>query len=182
MSSILTYNQLFARVCKFANALKARGVGKGDVVITYMPMVVELAITMLACARIGAIHSVVFGGFSAEALANRILASKCKLVVCADGTFRGDKFIALKQVTDDAIGIAAGRGHTVTCTIMAKNVPDGQGPAIPYDEARDCVFQEIEGAETADCPPVWVDAEDPLFFLYTSGSTGMPKGVVHTTG
>lgn len=174
---ILTYKQLHQKVCLFANVLKNNGVKKGDRVCIYMPMVPELAIAVLACARIGAIHSVVFGGFSAQSIADRIQDAQCEMVITADGGFRGTKDIPLKNVIDDAL---------VQCpSVKTVIVLTRSRTPISMIKGRDKWWQdEINKVETlglVDCEPEEMDAEDELFILYTSGSTGKPKGVVHTT-
>ncbi|OGR26355.1 MAG: acetate--CoA ligase [Desulfobacterales bacterium RIFOXYA12_FULL_46_15] len=174
----ISYQQLHEKVCQFANALKARGVEKGDRVAVYMPMIPELAVTMLACARIGAIHSIVFGGFSAEALSDRILDSRCKVLVTADGVMRGPKAVPLKGAADMALTLCEKRGHTVDSCIVVKRT----GSDIKMLPGRDVFWHEAVAEESSDCPVEWMDAEDPLFILYTSGSTGKPKGVQHTVG
>jgi acetyl-CoA synthetase len=174
----ISYKQLHERVCRFANALKAKGVVKGDRVAIYMPMIPELAITMLACARIGAIHSIVFGGFSAEALSNRILDSLCKVVVTADGVMRGAKAVPLKGSADTAMALCKEQGHEVEYCFVVKRT----GSQVEMYPVRDVWWHEAADQEAPDCPVEWMDAEDPLFILYTSGSTGTPKGVQHTVG
>ena len=170
-----TYNELYAEVCRTANMLKAQGIGKGDRVCFYMPMVAELAIAVLACARIGAIHSVVFAGFSATALADRIKDATCKAVICSDGNFRGTKDIPVKAVVDAALEQDCDSIETV---IVYKRT----GTEVTMTEGRDIWWHEgIEG-QSDHCPAEEMDAEDMLFILYTSGSTGKPKGVVHTCG
>ena len=170
----LTYKQLHAEVCRFANVLKARGVKKGDRVTIYMPMIPEAAISMLACARIGAIHSVVFGGFSPDSLAGRIEDCKSDVVVTADEGIRGGRKIPLKaNVTPPATRL--GR---VTSVIVVRRT----GAAVNMKAGRDVYYDEIAKTVPADCPCEEMSAEDPLFILYTSGSTGKPKGVLHTTG
>ncbi|HVN38994.1 MAG TPA: acetate--CoA ligase [Myxococcota bacterium] len=171
---VLTYGQLHREVCRFANALKRLGVRKGDRVAIYMPMIPELPIAMLACARIGAPHSVVFGGFSAEALRDRILDVGAKLVVTADGGFRRGAPYALKPAVDEAL-----RGDTpVQYVVMVRRT----GEPTHFVAGRDLWWREVVERESADCKPVALDAEHPLFVLYTSGSTGKPKGILHTTG
>ncbi len=170
----ITYRELHAAVCKFANALKARGVKKGDRVCIYMPMIPEAAMAMLACARIGAVHSVVFGGFSPESLKDRILDSDCRVVITADEGVRGGKKIPLKANTDAALK-ACPNVHT----LLVVQHTHGQ---IAWDAKRDVWYHEAIAAVSADCAPEIMDAEDPLFILYTSGSTGKPKGALHTSG
>ena len=180
----LTYKELHEQVCKFANVLKSHGVAKGDCVSIYMPMIPELAIAMLACARIGAIHSIVFGGFSAEALADRIVDSACRVVLTTDGMFRGDRPMARKQPADEAIALADSRmgDASVHTCIVVRRVGEGQGMACPMREGRDLWWHDAMAEARADCPCEEMDAEDPLFILYTSGSTGKPKGVQHNVG
>jgi len=170
----VTYRELHENVCRLANVLKNRGVKKGDRVCIYMPMIVEAAYAMLACARIGAVHSVVFGGFSPQSLQDRILDSDCQTVITADEGVRGGKPVPLKQNTDDALS-ACPNVHTV---VVVKRT----GGNIAWDDARDIWYQEATEQVDADCPPEIMGSEDPLFILYTSGSTGKPKGVLHTTG
>ena len=180
----LTYKELHEQVCKFANVLKSRGVKKGDCVSIYMPMIPELAIAMLACARIGAIHSIVFGGFSAEALADRIVDSACRVVLTTDGMFRGDRPMARKQPADEAIALADSRmpdAHVHTC-IVVQRVGERPDLPCPMREGRDLWWHDAMAEARADCPCEAMDAEDPLFILYTSGSTGKPKGVQHNVG
>jgi acetyl-CoA synthetase len=171
-----TYQELYREVCKFASVLKKKGLKKGDRVALYMPMIPELPIAMLACARIGVIHSVVFGGFSAESLRDRILDCGAKLVVTADGGFRGGKVIDLKGNADVALRECP---SVETCIVHKRS-----GADIHMEKGRDSWWQEEMDAEdiTSHCEPEEMDAEDPLFILYTSGSTGKPKGVLHTTG
>ena len=175
-SRTLTYAQLHREVCQFANALKQLGVGKGDVVGIYMPMIPEAAIAMLACARIGAPHTVVFGGFSAEALRDRLNDGKAKVVVTADGGFRKDKAVSLKPQVDKAL--EGGAAPTVEHVVVVQRTKE----AIQMVEGRDHWWHELQPQTSADCPAESMDSEDMLFILYTSGSTGKPKGVVHTTG
>lgn len=173
-SQRISYTQLLEKVNRFANVLKRNGVGKGDRVCLYMPMIPELAVATLACARIGAIHSVVFAGFSAQALSDRINDSACKMVITADGLFRGAKEIPLKSVVDEALESC----DSVTCVLVVERT----GWPIQMDASRDRWFHEEEKQVDSVCPAEEMDAEDPLFILYTSGSTGKPKGVVHTCG
>jgi acetyl-CoA synthetase len=172
----ITYRQLHARVCRFANALKRLGARKGDRITIYMPMIPEAAIAMLACARIGAVHSVVFGGFSPDALAGRIRDCESNIVITADQGVRGAKPIPLKANVDEA----ASRDSVTTLqkVLVVRNT----GAAIDWVEGRDAWLHELEAEVDADCPCEEMNAEDPLFILYTSGSTGKPKGVLHTTG
>jgi acetyl-CoA synthetase len=171
---IITYNELHDQVCRLANVLKQRGIGKGDCVSIYMPMIPEAAVAMLACARIGAIHSVVFGGFSAEALKDRILDSDCKLVITADESLRGGRATPLKANTDKALKHCP---HVHSVIVIKRT-----GAELDWKEGRDLWYHEAVKGVSADCPAEEMDAEDPLFILYTSGSTGKPKGVLHTTG
>ena len=170
----ITFKELHAQVCRFANALKARGVNKGDRVTIYMPMVPEAAVAMLACARIGAIHSVVFGGFSPDALAGRIKDCGSTVVITADEGIRGGRPIPLKANTDKALAACP---DCTTCFVVRRT-----GTDIAWQDGRDVWYHEaVKGADAA-CPPTEMNAEDPMFILYTSGSTGKPKGVLHTTG
>ncbi len=170
----ITYNELYEHVTKLANVLKSRGVKKGDRVCIYMPMIPEAAYAMLACTRIGAVHSVVFGGFSPESLKDRILDSDCRVVITADEGLRGGRPVPLKKNTDKALEHCP----NVNTVITVKRT----GGDIGWVEGRDIWYEEATAAATTDCPPEEMDAEDPLFILYTSGSTGKPKGVLHTTG
>lgn len=168
-----TYGELYDEVCLFANVLKKNGVKKGDRVGLYLPMVIELPVAVLACARIGAVHSVVFAGFSAESLANRILDSQCKIIITADAVFRGNKLISLKKEVDEACDKCVQEGFNVERVIVVKR----QGDKIKWVPNRDAWFHdELQGVEK-HCDVEWVNAEDPLFMLYTSGSTGKPKGM-----
>ncbi|MCF8033094.1 MAG: acetate--CoA ligase [Desulfarculaceae bacterium] len=178
---IITYRQLHEEVCKFANVLKGFGVKKGDRVTIYLPMIPELAISMLACARIGAIHSVVFGGFSAEALKDRIVDSECSLVITSDGTYRGGKAVTLKQIADEAMLGAEKEGTKVPAAVVVERVGPGKGIECPMTGGRDQYYHDLMADADGACEVEWMDAEDPLFILYTSGSTGKPKGVLHTT-
>jgi acetyl-CoA synthetase len=170
----ITYKELHAEVCRFANVLKARGVKRGDRVTIYMPMIPEAACAMLACARIGAIHSVVFGGFSPDSLANRIKDCDSTCVITADEGVRGGKIIPLKLNVDAALAQAPG----VTTVLVVERT----GADVPMTEGRDVMYEAEAENISAECPPEPMGAEDPLFILYTSGSTGKPKGVLHTTG
>ena len=177
----LTYKQLHEQVCKFANVLKSKGVKKGDRVSIYMPMVKELAIAMLACTRIGAVHSIVFGGFSSESLADRIVDSGCKILITTDGVYRGSKAVTLKANADEAMDLAEKQGVTVTTCIVYERVGQDKLP-VKMKPGRDHWWHHVMKDASPVCEPEWMDAEDPLFILYTSGSTGKPKGVLHTTG
>ncbi|BCX82163.1 acetyl-CoA synthetase [Methylomarinovum caldicuralii] len=174
VSQRFTYRELHAQVCRLANVLKNQGIGKGDRVCIYLPMIPEAAVAMLACARIGAIHSVVFGGFSAEALRDRILDADCRLLITADEGLRGGKHVPLKANADQALRECPG----VRSVLVVRR----SGGKIGWTEGRDVWYHEAVAAAAEDCPPESMEAEDPLFILYTSGSTGKPKGVVHTTG
>jgi acetyl-CoA synthetase len=170
----ITYRELHAQVCRFANVLKARGVKKGDRVTIYLPMIPEVAVAMLACARIGAVHSVVFGGFSPDSLAGRIEDARSTVVITADEGIRGGRKVPLKANTD----VAADRAGGVGTVIVVRRT----GAAVKMQAGRDVYYDEIAKTVGADCPCEEMNAEDPLFILYTSGSTGKPKGVLHTTG
>ncbi len=170
----LTYNNLFKEVCKFANVLKTQGVQKGDRVAIYLPMIPEAAVAMLACARVGAVHSVVFGGFSASALVDRINDAGVKAVVTADGGYRRGNIVPLKATVDEALE----KTPSVESVIVVERTKNDIG----MKEGRDHFYHELMADASEDCPAEEMDAEDPLFILYTSGSTGKPKGVLHTTG
>jgi acetyl-CoA synthetase len=170
----LTYSELHLEVCRVANALKERGVKKGDRVAIYLPMIPEAAIAMLACARIGAAHSVVFGGFSAQALRDRIQDGGCTAVITADGSFRRGAVLALKPQVDEAL-VGTEGVHTVLVVKRARN-------AVAWTEGRDVWYQDVVTRASTECPPEPMDSEDLLYLLYTSGSTGKPKGIAHTTG
>ena len=169
----ITYNELSIRVNKFANVLKSQGVGKGDRVCIYLPMIPELAVAVLACARIGAIHSVVFAGFSSTALSTRINDATCKMVITSDGSFRGAKTIDLKSIVDDALEDCP----CVETVLVVKRI----NSEVVMKEGRDKWLQPLLNDVSSNCEPENMDAEDPLFILYTSGSTGKPKGMVHST-
>jgi acetyl-CoA synthetase len=173
VSRHITYQELHEHVCRFANVLKKHGVGKGDRVTIYLPMIPEAAYAMLACARIGAIHSVVFGGFSPEALAGRIEDARSDVVITADEGVRGGRKIPLKENVDAALE----KAHAKTVIVVTRT-----GAAIDMKPGRDVRYEDEAANVPADCPYAEMSAEDPLFILYTSGSTGMPKGVLHTTG
>jgi acetyl-CoA synthetase len=175
-SYAITYRDLYERVCRFANALRAQGAGKGDRITIYMPMIPEAAVAMLACARIGAIHSIVFGGFSPDSLAGRIHDCDSNLIITADEGVRGGKKIPLKANVDAALS-----KHDLPCVKKVVVVRYTNSP-INWVEGRDVWYQDIVADQPTECEPERMNAEDPLFILYTSGSTGKPKGVLHTTG
>lgn len=170
----ITYQELHDQVCRLANALRERGVKKGDRVCIYMPMIPEAAYAMLACTRIGAIHSIVFGGFSPEALKDRIQDAECEVVITSDEGLRGGKRVPLKKNADVALAQCPG---VHTCIVVKRT-----GGDIAWDEKRDFWYADLVGRQASQCEPEVMDSEDPLFILYTSGSTGKPKGVLHTTG
>ncbi len=175
-SQHISYRELHEKVCRLANALRAQGVSRGDRVTLYLPMIPEAAISMLACARIGAIHSVVFGGFSPEALANRVVDCESSIVITADQSVRGGKKVPLKANVDKALQ------HNDVTTVEKVVVVKRTGGDIDWVDGRDVWYEEITAAADPDCEPEEMSAEDPLFILYTSGSTGKPKGVLHTSG
>lgn len=175
---VLTYKQLLDKVETFANVLKNNGVKKGDRVCVYLPMVPELVIAVLACARIGAIHSVVFGGFSAQSIADRINDAECKLVITADGSFRANKVLELKSIVDDALMQCKSIERVIVLTRTRTPVSVIKGRDVWWEDE----IKKVETMGNPACPAEEMDSEDPLFILYTSGSTGKPKGVVHTTG
>jgi acetyl-CoA synthetase len=172
----ITYRQLYEEVCQFANGLKSRGVGKGDMVTIYMPMIPEAAVAMLACARIGAPHSVVFGGFSPDALGGRIKGCDAKVVITADEGLRGGRKVPLKKNVDTAL--SDNDLPSVETVVVVRRT----GGDVAWEDGRDVWYHELTGDQATECPVEEMDAEDPLFILYTSGSTGQPKGVLHTTG
>ncbi|KAL4122718.1 hypothetical protein QTP88_015001 [Uroleucon formosanum] len=199
--SKITYKKLLEEVCRFSNVLKSKGVVKGDRVAIYMPMVFEIVIAMLSCARIGAVHSIVFAGFSSDSLAERMADCKCKVLVTADSVYRGDKLLNIKSLCDIAMDKAKNFGHEVSTCIVVRHLPrlyrsmntsngtNGSNSDIidlhsdvPWTDGRDYWWHDEMDDVEPSCYPVWVSAEDPLFMLYTSGSTGKPKGVLHTTG
>ncbi|MCO6509423.1 MAG: acetate--CoA ligase [Aridibacter famidurans] len=170
----ITYQQLHREVCRIANAMKRLGIEKGDRVAIYMPMVPETAMAMLACARIGATHTVIFGGFSAEAISDRVNDCKCKMIITADGGFRRGNVLNLKETVDKAVE----KCPSVENVVVLERI--GQG--VPMHEGRDHWWHELADAEDDECPAEALDSEHPLFILYTSGTTGKPKGILHTTG
>nr|MBV6629997.1 acetate--CoA ligase [Oceanococcus sp. HetDA_MAG_MS8] len=172
----ISYAELHTQVCKLANGLKSLGVNKGDVVTLYMPMIPEAAYAMLACARIGAVHSIVFGGFSPDALANRIEGGQAKIVITADEGLRGGKSVPLKANVDKALDLPG------TDSVQHVLVVERTGADVGYSSPRDVRYSALVAEQSSDCAPEPMNAEDPLFILYTSGSTGKPKGVLHTTG
>jgi acetyl-CoA synthetase len=178
----LTYKQLHREVCLFANVLKRNGIKKGDRIIIYLPMVPEAAIAMLACTRIGAVHSVVFGGFSAQSVADRIFDSQAKMVITSDGGFRRGTVVPLKKNVDDALTLKDAQGNLLAKTIEHVIVLRRSGNEVNFEPGRDVWWHEEIAKVDANCPAEKMDSEAPLFILYTSGSTGKPKGILHTTG
>ncbi|XP_022534691.2 acyl-CoA synthetase short chain family member 2 like [Astyanax mexicanus] len=184
----ITYSQLLKQVCRCANALKQMGVKKGDRVAIYLPMIPELVYSMLACARIGAVHSIVFAGFSSESLAERIMDAQCTVLVTADGVYRGDKLIKLKQISDEALDHCREKNSlTVRKCLVVKHHAfrihsndTCNKLQTPWNAECDVWWDEAVEGVSDECDPEWMEAEDPLFILYTSGSTGKPKGVLHT--
>jgi acetyl-CoA synthetase len=177
----LTYKQLHHEVCLFANVLKRHDIKPGDRILIYLPMVPEAAIAMLACARIGAVHSVVFGGFSAQSVADRIQDSQARLVITADGGFRRGAVVPLKQNVDEALALKDAEGRLLAKSVEKVIVLQRAGNPVSFDENRDVWWHKEVTRVTADCPAAAMDSEAPLFILYTSGSTGKPKGILHTT-
>ncbi|KAI3374757.1 hypothetical protein L3Q82_021315, partial [Scortum barcoo] len=184
----ITYRQLLNQVCRCANVLKQMGVKKGDRVSIYLPMIPELVYTMLACARIGAVHSIVFAGFSSESLCERIMDAQSSILVTADGVYRGEKLINLKQITDEALEKCKEQGSSsvTKCLVVKHHALRTKSGAscnklqTPWDSECDVWWDDVMRDSPEECEPEWLDAEDPLFILYTSGSTGKPKGVLHT--
>jgi acetyl-CoA synthetase len=170
----ISYRELHADTCRFANALRALGIRSGDRVVIYLPLVPEALVAMLACARIGAIHSVVFGGFSALSLRDRMEDAGARLLITADGGFRGGQVVELKAAADKAV---AGGAPSVERVVVLKHT----GRDVPMQEGRDLWWHDVVDGQSESCEPEWVGAEHPLFLLYTSGSTGKPKGIQHSS-
>lgn len=197
-STCITYSELLTEVCKFSNVLKSFKVQKGDKVAIYMPMIIELVVAMLACARIGAIHSIVFGGFSSDSLSNRILDAHCSVLITADGVYRGAKLVNLKEIANAAVSKCKKVNHNVQTCIVVKHVTGksfsddaNDRPAVrpcknfkmSWDSKIDYWWHDLMSNKSSTCEPEWMQSEEPLFILYTSGSTGKPKGILHhTTG
>ncbi|XP_050727038.1 acetyl-coenzyme A synthetase, cytoplasmic-like isoform X3 [Eriocheir sinensis] len=201
-AEVVTYAQLLKDVCRVANVLKAKGVTKGDCVAIYMPMVKQLVVAMLAVARIGAVHSIVFGGYSADSLADRMLDAQASVLITADAVWRGPKLIALKEIADDALKLCRGKGLEVKMNLVVQHMNNVTAPQpsngsaangnpakkthfddkVNWDSSVDLWWHEVVSTSSSECDPEWMDTEDPLFMLYTSGSTGKPKGVLHTIG
>lgn len=190
----ITYKELLKEVCKFSNVLKKLDVKKGDRVAIYLPMVLELVVAMLACARLGIIHSIVFGGFSAESLASRLLDAKAEVLITADGSYRGAKLVNLKSIADSAVQKCSDHKHDIRHCVTVKHVTDKSfsddvtgrpamrpctGMEVPWSPKVDKWYHDLMSEASEECPPVWMESEEPLFMLYTSGSTGTPKGVLH---
>ena len=178
----LTYRDLHTEVCKFANVLKRLGITKGDRILIYLPMIPEAAIAMLACTRIGAVHSVVFGGFSAQSVADRVFDSQARLIITADGGYRRGAVVPLKKSVDEALTLTSERGEALTRSIEHVLVVRRTGEPVATQAGRDVWLHEEMAQASPDCPAEPMDSEAPLFILYTSGSTGKPKGILHTTG
>ena len=178
---VITYKQLHRDVCRFANVLKRNGLKKGDRAIIYLPMVPEAAVAMLACARIGAVHSVVFGGFSAQSVADRIFDCQAKMVITSDGGFRRGMIVQMKKNVDDALKLKDAEGQSLTKTIERVIVLKRAGNEVEIEEGRDVWWHRELHHVDANCPAEKMDSESNLFILYTSGSTGKPKGILHTT-
>jgi acetyl-CoA synthetase len=177
----ITYKQLHREVCQFANVLKRNGIKKGDRIIIYLPMIPEAAVAMLACTRVGAVHSVVFGGFSAQSVADRIFDCQAKMVITSDGGFRRGAVVPLKKNVDDSLVLKDAQGASLTRTIERVIVVRRAGNEVNFQAGRDLWWHEEMAQAPADCPAEKMDSEAPLFILYTSGSTGKPKGILHTT-
>ncbi|XP_018018820.1 acetyl-coenzyme A synthetase, cytoplasmic isoform X2 [Hyalella azteca] len=197
----VTYAELLSEVCQVANFLKSRGVAAGDRVAIYMPMIKELVVAMLAVARIGAVHNIVFGGYSADSLCDRIVDAGAEVLLCADGVWRGNKLVHLKEIADEAMKMCSSRGVEVRLNVVVRHMTRVTHPASLHDTSNghpakkthfdhqvtwnsdvDVDWETATSSSSSECPVVWLDSEDPLFMLYTSGSTGKPKGVLHTVG
>eukprot|EP00803_Ostreobium_quekettii_P003066 evm.model.scf_2786.1 EVM.evm.TU.scf_2786.1 scf_2786:12831-14819(-) len=182
VSRTLTYSQVLEEACRLGNWLRGAGVGEGDDVTIYMPMCPELPVAMLACARIGAVHSVVFAGFSAASLSGRILDSKPGVVITTSGTKRGPKVLHLKKIVDEALDLCAAKGHRVGTVLVHDHASSFARSDAPFTAGRDVWWQDAVPGQSTECPVAWLDSEAPSFKLYTSGSTGTPKAVQHCTG